>query len=321
MAVYTKVPEKQLKELLENYAIGHLASSREILEGVENSNFFIETITTRAILTLYERRVREADLPYFIELMRHLAGKGLSCPLPIPNKNGKVLQRVNDRPAALMSFINGRPAAQITPSHCQQVGKVLGELHMAASDFPLRRNNDLSLPGWVQLANLCKDRADSVAPGLGKLIAEELAYLEAVWPLEEQIPFGAIHADLFPDNVFFDGGRLCGIIDFYFACTDFLAYDLAICINAWCFAGSAFEAQRANALFGAYGSTRFMNAHERKVLPVLLRGAALRFLLTRLHDLLHHPAGAKVTPKDPLEYRDKLLFFRDNPGLFQMQAA
>jgi homoserine kinase type II len=322
MAVYTKVPENILRELLQSYALGQLLSHKEIVEGVENTNFLLQMESSRAILTLYEKRVREEELPFFIELMRHLANKGLPCPLPIHDTHGEILQRVCDRPAAIMSFLEGRPTENITPSHCRQVGVMLAHMHVAGEDFALKRTNDLSLSGWLKLSISCDKRADEVAPGLGRLVAQELEFLQSHWPQEGALPSGTIHADLFPDNVFFENDKLCGVIDFYFACTDRLAYDLAVAINAWCFdAKNAFDATRASSLLAGYESIRPLNVNEKNALPILLRGAALRFLLTRLYDWLHHPEGARVNRKDPLEYRAKLLFFRDNPPSLGAAAA
>jgi homoserine kinase type II len=311
MAVYTHVPFSVLETFLASYRIGSLRSLNEILEGVENSNFLFVTDQGLYILTLFEKRVKEEDLPFFIELMRHAAMKGLPCPLPIADEDGDVLHNLCGRPAAVVSFLDGQKIEAPTPHHCRQVGKVLAQMQRDASDIKLSRRNALSLAGWEDLTAKCTDRADSVAKGLGALITGELAFLKQHWPDETALPYGIIHADMFMDNVFFKQDQLCGIIDFYFSCNDFLAYDLAITINAWCFENQKnFVPERAKAMIEGYESVRTLSEAERKALPLFLRGAALRFLLTRLFDWINHPPGALVRPHDPMEYSNKLEFFR-----------
>lgn len=313
MAVYTKVPFDACERFLTNYSLGSLQKMQEILQGVENSNYFITTDVGRYVLTLFEKRVKKEDLPFFMELMRHLAEKGLPCPLPIADNHGDVLHQLCGRSATIISFLDGKMTDVITPSHCRQVGEALALMHEATTDFKLTRHNDLSLTGWERLTNACAAGADSVAQGLGALIANEISFLQKNWPAPTALPRGVIHADLFNDNVFFKDGHLCGLIDFYFSCTDFLVYDLAIGINAWCFDEQhAFVEARAAEMVAGYEKARPLSQHEKNALPLLLRGAALRFLLTRLFDLLNHPEGALVKPKDPLEYRDKLVFFQSN---------
>ncbi len=315
MAVYTKVPRDALDALLKNYDLGGVTGFEEILQGSENSNYFVTTERCRMVLSLYEKRVKEADLPFFLGLMRHAAGKGMPCPSPVADKNGQVLHSLCGRPATLASFLEGAMTPGITPAHCRQLGEALARLHRALDDFAMTRANDLSVAGWQRLASLCAPRADEVAPGLAALIKEELDYLSPRWPEEAALPRGVIHGDLFPDNVFFKNGKLCGLIDFYFACTDHLAYDLAICANAWCFEDEKnFSPARMAALVEGYESLRPLNAEEKEAWPLLLRGAALRFLLTRLYDFLNTPRDALVKTKDPLEYRGKLVFFRGAPA-------
>lgn len=313
MAVYTKIPDAELNAFVSRYAFGHLQKLEDILEGVENSNFFLTTDVGKFVLTLYEKRMKAEELPFFIALMRHLAAKGIPCPQPIADKAGNVIHTLAGRQAAVISFLHGRMTKAITPTHCAQVGTALASMHSALQDFAQTRANNLSLEGWERLICLCTAGADGVMPGLATLLQEELAFLQHHWPSPTLLPRGIIHADLFPDNVFFEGRNLCGLIDFYFACSDFLAYDLAICINAWCFSPAhVFEAEKAAAMVAAYEAVRPLSKAEKEALPLLLRGASLRFLLTRLYDWLHHPEGALVKPKDPLEYRAKLLFFRDH---------
>ncbi|MFS8037289.1 homoserine kinase [Xanthobacter sp. AM11] len=307
MAVYTDVSPAELETFLSGYDIGTLTSFHGIAEGVENSNFLVQTTSGSYILTLYEKRVAREDLPFFIGLMQHLAARGLSCPQPVVARSGAVLAEIAGRPAAMVTFLPGisvrRPAAQ----HCAQLGHGLAQLHLAGADFPMRRANALSVAGWRPLFAAAHGAADTVAVGLSATIADELAFHEASWPVG--LPSGVIHADLFPDNAFFLDDHLSGIIDFYFACTDFLAYDLAVCLNAWCFeADGAYNITKGRALLSGYEALRPLAPAERAALPQLARGAALRFLLTRLVDWLNVPEGALVRPKDPLEYLKKLRF-------------
>lgn len=309
MAVYTEVPDHDLRSFLDAYDLGAVIACKGIAEGVENSNFLLQTERGRFILTLYEKRVRREDLPFFLGLMRHLAARGIECPTPIAGRDGATLRELCSRPAAIISFLDGMWPRQPGIQHCRALGAALADLHRQGADFAPTRENDLSLAGWRRLAAATADRADAIAPGLRDLIAEEIAFLSRHWPAD--LPRGIIHADLFPDNVFFLGERLSGLIDFYFACRDFLAYDIAVCLNAWAFAADGrFEAAKAAAIVDSYQTRRPLAPAERAALGLLARGAALRFLLTRLYDWLHHPAGAFVQPKDPLEYLAKLHFFR-----------
>jgi homoserine kinase type II len=307
MAVYTDVAAEDLAEFLKSYDIGELLSYKGIAEGVENSNFLLHTSKGAYILTLYEKRVAVEDLPYFLSLMAHLAACGVNCPQPATNRNGEVYARLAGRPAAIINFLEGMWPRRPNAAHCAAVGEALAKMHLAGSDFPLHRDNPLSVSGWRPLFLRVADRADSVQAGLSGFITRELDHLEAHWPAD--LPVGVIHADLFPDNVFFLGEKLSGLIDFPFSCNDILAYDVAICLNAWCFeADHSFNVTKARALLNAYGRTRPLSKAEQAALPLLARGAAMRFLLTRLVDFLNVPAGALVKPKDPLEYVRKLRF-------------
>jgi homoserine kinase type II len=309
MAVYTEVSNGELEDFLALYDIGRVVSCKGIAEGVENSNFLLSTDRGSFILTLYEKRVARADLPFFLGLMDHLAAKGIVCPTPIHQRSGSALGELAGRPAAIISFLDGLWPRRPTPRQCQLLGEAMAHLHLAGVDYQIARPNALSVAGWRRLYEASAPRAQEVANGLAGELAEELADLEARWP--KDLAVGVIHADLFPDNVFFLGDRLSGIIDFYFACNDFLAYDLAICLNAWCFeSDGAFNATKARLMIAAYNKVRPIPAEEVKALPLLARGSALRFLLTRLYDWLNHPAGAFVKPKDPLEYLRKLRFHR-----------
>ena len=313
MAVYTEVGDADLEEFLKAYDLGALLSFKGIAEGVENSNFLLRTERGNFILTLYEKRVAERDLPFFLNLMEHLAGRGISCPLPVKGRDGVSLRTLAGRSAVIVSFLEGVWVRRPQPLHCAALGQALAAMHEAGRDFPMRRANALSVEGWRGLAEMACGRADQVEAGLAATIEAELSYLESRWP--KDLPAGIIHADLFPDNVFFLQDRLSGLIDFYFACNDLLAYDLAICVNAWCFEpDKTYNVTKGRALIQSYQEVRRLSREERDALPVLARGAALRFLLTRLYDWLTVPAGALVTPKDPLEYLRRLRFHQKAAG-------
>jgi len=307
MAVYTDVMAEELTAFLAGYDIGELLAYKGIAEGVENSNFLVHTSRGYFILTLYEKRVAAKDLPFFLALMEHLHARGLTCPQPVKNKQGKMLGKVAGRPAAVITFLDGMWIRRPSPSHCTAVGEALAKLHLAGIDFEQHRANALSVEGWRPLYEHCGKRANELQRDLQQFLAAELSYLEAAWPRE--LPQGVIHADLFPDNVFFLGNKLSGLIDFYFACTDALAYDIAICLNAWCFeADHSYNVTKGRQLLQAYAQVRPLSRIEQAALPLLARGAAMRFLLTRLVDWFEVPPGALVRPKDPLEYYRKLRF-------------
>jgi homoserine kinase type II len=313
VAVYTEVPEPALLAFLADYELGAPVAFEGIAEGVENSNFRLATERGLYILTIYEKRVAAEDLPFFLGLMEHLARHGLPCPLPVHARDGTALRRLRDKPAAIVSCLDGRWPRRITVERCGALGETLAALHLAAADFLPTRANALSLEGWHALFLGCQGRADQVEPGLEDEIAAELAVLGQAWPAD--LPSGVIHADLFPDNVFFAGDAVTGVIDFYFACNDILAYDVAICLNAWCFeADGSFNLTKAKALLQGYRRRRTLSPAEIAALPVLARGSALRFLLTRLYDWLHRVEGARVMPKDQREYLKKLRFHRGVAG-------
>jgi len=279
MAVYTDVSAEDLTRFLSTYDIGELLSYKGIAEGVENSNFLVHVGAGNFILTLYEKRVAEADLPFFLGLMEHLAARGINCPQPVKNKQGGLLGKVAGRPAAIVTFLDGVWIRRPSATHCAAVGEAVARLHLAGNDFKLKRQNALSMKNWRPLYEHAKARGDSVRQGLCAEIAKELEALEKSWPRD--LPQGVIHADLFPDNVFFLGDKLSGLIDFYFACTDTLAYDVMICLNAWCFESDhSYNVTKGRALLNGYGKVRALSAPERAVLPILARGAAMRFLLT-----------------------------------------
>jgi homoserine kinase type II len=309
MAVYTDVSADELGAFIDGYDIGKLLSYKGIAEGVENSNFLLHTGAGHFILTLYEKRVAAQDLPFFLGLMEHLAARGITCPQPVKNRQGEILGKVAGRPAAIVTFLDGMWMRRIDARHCQALGEALAGLHLAGADFPMTRKNALSVEGWRPLYEACVGRADSVHPGMSETIENELTALEQSWPRD--LPTGVIHADLFPDNVFFLGDKLSGLIDFYFACNDSFAYDVSVCLNAWCFEPDrAFNATKARALLQGYSRVRPLSDRERELLPLLARGSALRFLMTRLYDWVHTPADALVKRKDPQEYLARLRFHR-----------
>ena len=313
MAVYTEVSDEAMERFIAQYDLGRVLAFKGIAEGVENSNYLLRTERGAFIVTLYERRVDVRDLPFFLGLMAHLAGKGIACPTPVHGRDGAALRTLCDRPAAVVRFLDGMAARWPTPRHCALVGAAMARMHRAGQGFGMARPNALGVQAWRPLFALCRARADEILPGLAGEIDAELAFLNQGWP--DDAPGGVIHGDLFPDNVLFLHGALSGLIDFYFACNDLYAYELAICLNAWCFeTEGAFSITRAQRMIQAYGSERALSRREIAVLPVLARGAALRFLLTRLHDMLFPAEGVMVRRKDPLEYLRKLRFHRSVAG-------
>jgi homoserine kinase type II len=309
MAVYTEVSDSDLAHFVQTYDLGEVVSCKGIAEGVENSNFLLRTERGLYILTLYEKRVREDDLPFFLGLMEHLAARGVAAPTPLRDRDGQSLRHLAGRPAAIVTFLDGMWPRRIEPFHCGALGEALARFHLAGLDYTRVRANALAISSWRALLEASRSRADEVQVGLAAELSGVLTDLERRWPAN--LPQGVIHADLFPDNVFFRGEQLTGLIDFYFACNDGLAYDLAICLNAWCFEPDrSFNVTKAKRLLARYRAIRPLDAVELAALPVLAEGAALRFLLTRLYDWLHTPPGAMVTKKDPLEYYEKLKFHR-----------
>jgi homoserine kinase type II len=301
MAVYTEVSDEELVAFLQAYDLGPVLSFKGIAEGVENSNFMLHTQRGYYFLTLYEKRVREEDLPFFLGLMFHLSQRGITCPQPVKTRGGEVLGRLAGRPAAIVTFLEGMSPRR--PDAAQMAAR----LHRAGEGFPLHRRNALSVGGWRPLYETAAARADEVVPGLRSVLEQELLFQERHFP--SGLPAGVIHADLFPDNLFFLAGLCSGVIDFYFACNDAFAYEVAICLNAWCFEPDAsFNMTKGMALLSGYERVRKLEPRERDALPILARGSALRFLLTRLVDWLNVPPGALVKPKDPIEYMRKLKF-------------
>lgn len=307
MAVYTEVSDDELATFIASYGLGQLLSFKGIAEGVENTNYIVHTSKGTFILTLYEKRVEVADLPFYLGLMDHLAAYGLSCPTPVHDAAGRALGTLAGRPAALVTFLEGCWVRHPTAAHCAAVGRAMAEMHLGGGGFALRRENALGLSGWRPLYERFSARAGEIAPDLSALIEGELKHLEASWP--QNLPQGIIHADLFPDNVFFLDDKLSGLIDFYFACNDALAYDIAVSLNAWCFEKDlSFNITKGRAFLRGYEEVRKLTPAERDAMPTLARGAAMRFLLTRAYDWLHTPKDALVSPKNPIEYVRRLRF-------------
>lgn len=308
MAVYTEVSSEDLAAFLVRYDVGDLLSAKGIAEGVENTNYLVDTSEGRFVLTLYEKRVAEADLPYFLGLTSHLAAKNLPVPAPVADARGQTLQRLNGRPACLIEYLAGVSVTRPLPEIAKAAGSALADMHRAAMDFGRNRDNAMGLRSWREMAASLSGQLDTIAGGLDALVAEEIVFLERHWP--KDLPAGTIHADLFPDNVLITGCEVSGLIDFYFACTDTYAYDLAVTHAAWCFdpAGEAFDAAVAEALLEGY---RPLSRAEEAAFPTLARGASLRFFLTRAHDWLHTPADALVTKKDPMAFARRLLHYRN----------
>ena len=319
MAVYTDISDAELEVFLAGYDIGAPLSFKGIAEGVENSNFLLETDRGRYFLTIYERRVRADDLPFFLGFMQHLARRGFPSATPIASRDGQLLGALRGKPAAIVSFLTGLSVRRPAPRHCREAGAGLAWLHEAGAGFEMRRANDLGHLAWAGLFETLRGAAEALKPGLAAMIDGDTRHLAAAWP--GALPEGLIHADFFPDNVFFRGAAFAGAIDFYFAAWDALAYDIGVALNAWCFeADGSFNVTAARAFVAGYESRRPLAPDERAALPILAHGAALRFFLTRLHDWGATPAGALVRPKDPLEYERKLAVHRAGIALFEAAA-
>ena len=313
MAVYTDITDAELEAFLDGFELGAPLTFKGIAEGVENSNFLLETERGRFILTVYERRAKAEDLPYFLGLMAWLAEHGFPSATPIPDRQGRLLGAIRGKPAALASFMPGLSVRRPTAAHCREAGEGLAWLHQAGQGYPGRRANDLGQAAWAGLFAPLHAEAEALKPGLAATIADDLAALERNWP--KALPAGVIHADLFPDNVFFRAGRFAAAIDFYFACDDLFAYDLGACLNSWCFEpDGTFNVTSGQAMIAGYERRRPLSPAEREALPILAWGSAMRFFLTRLADWRATPPGALVRPKDPLEYERKLAVHRANQG-------
>ena len=312
MAVYTEIDSNTLTEIAEQYPLSQVDDFKGITAGVQNSNFLLTTADAKYILTIYESSangVAAADLPFFLNLMLHLSAQGLSCPVPLARKDGGLVSTIKNKPAALVSFLEGRSVRTPRPEHCRALGAAMAQMHLAGDRFELTRPNNHGLGNWQALFERCHSRADEVSPDLTRAMERELTRLQENWP--DNLPTGIIHADLFPDNVFFLQGDISGLIDFYFACNDFYAYDLAIALNAWCFeADATFNVTKARALLSGYQNMRPLAPEEIDAVPILGAGAAMRFLTTRLFDWLNQVDGAQVEPKNPNDFLRRLRFHR-----------
>ena len=317
MAVYTKVNAEEIETFLQQYDVGTLISAKGIAEGVENSNYLIETTQNRFILTLYEKRVDPADLPFFVDMLDHLASKGCSVPPMIADRKGQKIKQLCGRSACLITFLSGISVSHPTAAQSHAAGIALGNMHRALEDFGQSRPNSLSHEGWRELAKACgSDRLNEISLGLDELVKLELDYLDEHWP--DELPHAVIHADLFPDNVLMLDDQVTGLIDFYFSCNDIRAYDLAISHAAWCFSedGTLFSPAVSDALIAGYSESFGLSDKERSALPILCRGAALRFSLSRAFDWINTPADALVTRKDPGAFLARLKFYQDHPKVF-----
>jgi len=316
MAVYTKVTFAEAEDFLKNYNIGSLTGLEGITQGVENTNYFLDTDQGRFVLTIFEKRVNEEDLPYFLGFSEHLSNKNIACPKALYNKNGQNISTLGGKKAVIITFLEGKSHMKPSLEACHSAGKFFANLHIAQEGFKPTRKNEMFLEGWKDLFAKISDKTDRVHPDLYHLIQDEITYLESHLPTN--LPTGHIHADLFTDNVFFKGEEVSGVIDFYFSCTDILVYDLAICLNAWCFNQEGeFIKDRAEVMLSAYQSVRPLSSDEHAALNIFLRASGLRFLLTRSHDWIFHDENAQVKAKDPMEYYN-ILTFHQNHNIFDM---
>ena len=310
MAIYTKLSENNLKEFFLKYNLGKLLNYKGIKEGIENTNYFIETDKGKFILTVYEKRVEEKDLPFFMGLMKNLFDANFPSPKPIINKNGNYITEISKKKAAVVSFLDGAIKKNLTPSNCMEVGIQAAKLHEITKNLKGKRENKLSINSWRKIYKNVQKDCSKIYPDLDKIIEKNLDEIENNWP--KNIPSGIIHADLFPDNIFFKGNNLTGIIDFYFSCYDFYAFEIAICLNALCFEGKnenlSFNVTKAKKFINGYSSIKKLTEEEKKSLKTLCKGAAMRFLLTRVFDYLNLSKGALVKIKDPIEYLKRLEF-------------
>tara|TARA_A100001011_G_scaffold372999_1_gene431948 strand:- start:67 stop:1035 length:969 start_codon:yes stop_codon:yes gene_type:complete len=313
MAVYTKLEKEEINNILLNYKIGKLKNFEGIKEGIENTNYFIETEKGKFILTIYERRVSDTDLPFFSNLMVELSKNGFICPKPLPNKNNKYISEIKNKKFMIVSFLDGKSKNNLTPLECKIVGSQIARLHQITKNFKFIRKNDLSVRSWRGIFSQVKDKCNRIHPELPKLIEANLISIEKEWP--KNLPSGIIHADLFSDNIFFKKNKFSGFIDFYFSCNDFYAFEIAICFNALCFDGVkqnlSFNVTKAKKLMEGYNEVRKISKEEKIAIKVLSQGAALRFLLTRVFDYLNTVDDAVVKIKDPEEYLKRLEFHKN----------
>jgi homoserine kinase type II len=314
MAVYTKLNQNNIEEILSNYSLGKVNEFKGIEEGIENTNYFLLVNNTKFILTVYEKRVKSEDLPFFSELMSSLNKSNFKCPVPIVNNKNKTLTDYKGKKLMIVSFLEGKAKKNLSPENCKSIGVEVAKMHHINKNFGLKRQNDLSVKSWRGLFNSIKDKSSNIHKDLPKLIEENLSDVEKNWP--KNLPKGIIHADLFHDNIFFIEDKFSGIIDFYFSCEDFFAFEIAICFNALCFDGLksnlSFNVTKAKNFIDGYSSIRKLTDQEKNSIKVLSQGAALRFLLTRVFDALNKVEGAFVKVKDPMEYLERLEFHKNS---------
>ncbi len=313
MAVYTKINFEEFSSISSFYNIGELKSALGITKGVENSNYILTSINNNSeekyIATIYEKRVDPQDIPFFLNLMGHLAKQNIPCPSPIKAKDGNYIRNINNKKLAIFNFLPGHELEKINEENCFAIGKLLASIHLAGKNFNQNRHNTMGFSAWQDMFLKIKDKADNIRNGLANEIKQALDFVTKNWPSSSALEYAIIHGDLFPDNVLFQNGKISGVIDFYFACNDYLAYDIAISINAWCFDQETqikYSKTKADSLIKGYETVRKLSDQEKEKMPIFLKGAALRFLLSRLHDMLYHDNSAIVTPKDPMEYLSKL---------------
>ncbi len=314
MAVYTKLNSKKIEEILSNYNLGKLDSFKGIEEGIENTNYFLSIDKKKFILTIYEKRVKSEDLPFFSDLMSSLNKANFKCPAPISNNNNETISNFEGKKLMIVSFLEGQAKENLSPDNCKSIGLEVAKMHKLTKSLKLNRQNDLSINSWRSLFNSVKDRCENIHKDLPRLIEENLNDVEKNWP--KNLPKGIIHADLFHDNIFFIKDKFSGVIDFYFSCEDFFAFEIAICFNALCFDGQksnlSFNVTKAKNLIDGYSSIRKLSEDELNSIKVLSQGAALRFLLTRVFDSLNKVEGAIVKIKDPMEYLTRLEFHKNS---------
>ena len=308
MAVYTRVNSKDISYIEKNYNIGKIKSFTGIKKGIENTNYLLKTENKKFILTLFEKRVQEKDLPFFMNLMEKLNKHKINCPEPQRNKKGGFLIKIKSKTASIVSFVEGKDKLKLNPKNCYEIGKNIAKLHIASKKIKLYRKNSLSLKDWPKLLNKIGNKSKIISPNLNGLMKDSFLEIKNKWP--KNLPYGIIHADLFIDNIFFKKNKLHGYIDFYFACNDFLMYEIAICINALCFDKKnnkfIFNKKKSTNLIKGYLKIKKFSDRERKSLNILCRGAALRYLLTRTYDYLNTPKSAVIKIKNPREYIQKL---------------
>jgi homoserine kinase type II len=314
MAVYTKLSKENVEEILSNYSIGQIKEFKGIEDGIENTNYFLLVDRKKYILTIYEKRVKSKDLPFFSDLMTGLDKENFSCPVPIKNKNNKTISVYKNKSLMIVSFLEGKAKKVLNPNNCRSLGREVARMHLITKNFKIQRQNDLSIKSWRKIFEQVKEKCIDIHKDLPKLIESNLADVEKNWP--KNLPKGIIHADLFSDNIFFKDEKFNGIIDFYFSCNDFYALEIAICFNALCFDGSkenlSFNVTKAKNFMSGYSQLRKLNDNEKESIKVLSQGSALRFLLTRVFDAINTVEGAIVKVKDPMEYLVRLEFHKNS---------